>query len=305
MKIQKTIIACVILLLFGCASLQAKNALVIIAHGSPSEKWNAPVLSLENEIKDILKERNISGFDYVRVALMEFTEPTIASVIKDCENEGIDRIYAVPLFIAPSGHSENDVPNILGIKYDVQMIDELKKEGASLVNTHIPITLGPTLSYNSIIKDIILDRVKEMSTRADEEALVLLAHGSPDYQSFWTKMITEAGNYILGKTGIQYFDYAFVEVGQSFKEKALPAIIQAGEKKKKVLVQGIYLVSGVKRMSEYVEEEIKNKGQDSVIAYLIPTNAVYGNYGLLPDAGKRISYWVADRAEEWLSKKID
>lgn len=106
----------------------------------------------------------------------------------------------------------------------------------------------------------------------------------------------------MGKTGIQYFDYAFVEVGQSFNEKALPAIIQAGEKKKKVLVQGIYLSSGVKRMAEYAEEKIKYKGQDSLIAYSVPTNTVYGNYGLLPDAGKRISYWVVDRAEEWLSR---
>jgi len=60
---------------------------------------------------------------------MEFTEPSIASVIKDFEEKGITKVFALPLFIAPSGHSIYDIPTILGLYFDKEMIDELKDEG--------------------------------------------------------------------------------------------------------------------------------------------------------------------------------
>ena len=89
--------------------LNAKTALVVIAHGAPSPQWNKPVLDLENRLHSI----DIPGICYKRVALMEFSQPNISSVIKDCEKQGIDTVFALPLFIAPSSHSEDDIPNIL------------------------------------------------------------------------------------------------------------------------------------------------------------------------------------------------
>ena len=84
-----------------------------------------------------------------------------------------------PLFIAPSSHSEDDLPNILGIKYDPEVRKALEDEGASLVRTNIHITLAPTLSSGEVIKKSMLDRIRSLSQNPEDEAILLLAHGDP------------------------------------------------------------------------------------------------------------------------------
>ncbi len=72
------------------------------------------------------------------------------------------------------------------------------------------------MNYQTVMKDILLDKVKNLSDNPAEEALIILAHGDKHFMPIWEELTNETGNYILGKTGIEYFDNAFVEVGQSF-----------------------------------------------------------------------------------------
>ncbi len=278
---------------------QGKLGLLIIAHGSPSEQWNQPVINIENQVKELLKTKNISDFDEVRVALMEFTEPSIATVIKDMENKGVTKVYILPLFIAPSGHSLYDIPTILGLYYNQEMVDDIKEERIKIVDTKIKITVGPTLDYKNVMKDILLDKVKNLSDNSAEEALIILAHGDKNFKPIWEELINETGNYILGKTGIEYFDKAFVEVGQSFAIDGVSPIIKASENKKKVIVVGMYLSMGVKNMAEnsgfiMMGRTVKSKKMFE------GKNIVFLEHGLLPD--KRIAEWIVDRAVEWLNK---
>jgi cobalamin biosynthesis Co2+ chelatase CbiK len=290
----------IIIVLFSLnAVAQEKNALLIIAHGSPSQKWNQPVLNIENQVKELLKANKIFGFEEVRVALMEFTEPSIATVIKDLENKGITKIFALPIFIAPSGHSIYDIPTLLGLYYDKEMDDLLKEEKAEIVNTDIKITVGPTLNYENVMKDILLDKVKNLSDNSEEEALIILAHGDKNFKPVWEKLTNETGNYILAKTGIEYFDNAFVEVGQSFAIDGVSPILKASENKKKVIVVGMYLSMGVKNMAENSGFIMMGRTIESKKMFE-GKNIVFAEHGLLPD--KRIAEWIVDRAVEWLNK---
>lgn len=47
---------------FLCLQLPAKTALVVMAHGSPSEYWNQQVLALESRLQAL----EMPGIDYVR-----------------------------------------------------------------------------------------------------------------------------------------------------------------------------------------------------------------------------------------------
>jgi len=278
---------------------QGKIGLLIIAHGSPSEQWNQPVINIENQVEKLLKTKNILDFDEVRVALMEFIEPSIATVVKDMENKGITKVYALPLFIAPSGHSLYDIPTILGLYYNQEMVDDIKEEGIKIVDTKIKITVGPTLDYKNVMKDILLDKVKNLSDNPAEEALIILAHGDKNFKPIWEELINETGNYILGKTSIEYFDKGFVEVGQSFAIDGVSPIIKASENKKKVIVVGMYLSMGVKNMAEnsgfiMMGRTVKSKKMFE------GKNIVFLEHGLLHD--KRIPEWILDRAVEWLTK---
>jgi len=296
---MKKIFLILLVLISTNSFAQGKIGLLIIAHGSPSEQWNQPVIDIENQVKELLKTKNILDFDEVRVAFMEFTEPSIATVVKDMENKGITKVYALPLFIAPSGHSLYDIPTILGLYYNQEIVDDIKEEGIKIVDTNIKVTVGPTLDYKNVMKDILLDKVKNLSDNPAEEALIILAHGDKNFKPIWEELINETGNYILGKTSIEYFDKGFVGVGQSFAIDGVIPIIKASENKKKVIVVGMYLSMGVKNMAEnsgfiMMGQTMKSKKMFE------GKNIVFLEHGLLPD--KRIPEWILDRAVEWLNK---
>ncbi len=298
---MKKIILLLIVALFTVSiQAQEKKALLIIAHGSMSQPWNIPVLNLEKQVKGELAKQNIKGFEQVRVALMEMAKPTIADVFRDFEQQGITDVYAIPLFIAPSGHSLFDVPAILGLKYNKEKADEIKSEGTEIVNTRIKITVGPSMEYKNIIKNILLDKVKKLSENPDDEALVILAHGDENFEPLWENLVEETQNHILAKTGIDYSTHAFVEVGQSFSTDGVSAILQASDHKKRVIVIGMYLSMGVKRMADKPAPLVMMGFSMDTKKFFEGKNIVFAQDGLLPDA--RVTQWIVERAAEWLER---
>ncbi len=296
---MKKIMLALLVLLSINALAKDKTGLLIIAHGSPAEQWNQPVLKLEDQVRNLLNTKQAVGFDEVRVALMEFTEPSVATVVKEMEDKGITKIYALPLFIAPSGHSVYDVPTILGLYYNPKVGNALKEEGTRIVESKAKITIGPSLNYGNVIKEILLDRVLELSEDTKNEALVILAHGDGDFLPFWEGLCDETGNYILGKTGMEYFDKAFVEVGQSFGTEGVSTISYAAQKKDKVIVVGMYLSLAVKNMPGNSGMIMRGHKIDSQ-TMLKGKNVIYSDKGLLPS--EKITEWVVDRATEWLNQ---
>ncbi len=298
---MKKIILLLLVALFTL-SIQAheKKALLIIAHGSMSQPWNIPVLNLEKQVKSELVKQNIKGFVLVRVALMEMAKPTISDVFHDFEEQGITDVFAIPLFIAPSGHSLFDVPAILGLKYKKEKADEIKSEGTDIVNTRIKITVGASMEYENIIKNILLDKVKKLSEHPDNEALVILAHGDENFEPLWENLVEETQNFILAKTGIDYSTHAFVEVGQSFSTDGVSAILQASNHKNRVIVVGMYLSMGVKRMANKPAPLVMMGLCMDTKKFFKGKNIVFTQNGLLPDA--RITQWIVERANEWLEK---
>jgi len=275
---------------------QDKLGLVIIAHGSPLPQWNKPVLNLENEVKNIMSQNGNNQFSAIRVALMEFNEPSISNVIKDFENIGINKVYAIPLLIAPSGHSLFDIPTILGLYSDNDILNEIRGEGTDIVDTKIKITVGPTLNNSDILKTAMLNRVEELSTTPNSEGVVLLAHGDEHFEPIWSSMCKEIGYYICAKTGIEYSDYTFVEIGQSFATEGVSAILKATTKKEKTIVIGLYLSMGVEKMATNSASFMMGRKTETK-ALFADKNVRFAKKGILPD--KRISGWIVDIAIEW------
>lgn len=271
--------------------VSAKTALVVIAHGAPSDEWNQPVLNIEKELNQV----EIPGISYKRVALMEFSNPNINAVVNDCEKEGIDTIFALPLFIAPSSHSEDDIPNILGLKYNPATRKALAEENAEVVKSHIRFIVGPTLMNSDIIEKSMLQRIKEMSKDTKNEAVVLLAHGDPERIGFWKSILKKTGDYIKANTGIDYVDAQLVGMGYTFFKDVNPILMKAAVEKKKILVQGIYLMSSVSDMAKMAKMSEKQKNINSEV--------VYSEYGILPKSTPEVCHWIIDVTKEWLKNK--
>lgn len=276
----------------------AKTALVVIAHGSPMASWRQPVLALEQKVDSIVKKQGLKDISYVRVAMMEYTEPAVASVIKDCEAQGADTIFAVPLFIAPSSHSEEDLPNILNLKFTPEVRAELAEEGTQLVNSKTRIVLGPTLYSTDIIEKIMLNNVKRMSKNPKGEALLLLAHGDPERIGFWQMLLYKTCEYIKKYLGIDYADGELIAMGTGMDKEVLPMLEKAAQAKKRILVQGIYLTSNIDGMAK--RNKMAEKQAQS--SKLKNTEIVYSKEGILPNATEEIADWIVDRTKEYLKK---
>jgi len=278
-----------------CLSASAKNALIVVAHGSPMPFWNNKVMAIEEGVKKELAAQGVTKYDYVRVAMMEFTTPTIADVIRDCEKEGVDHIYMQPLFIAPSSHSEQDIPNILGMKYNKNTVSDLVEEGTELVNTNIPIVLGPVMSTDSILSVAMIKSVEQMSKDKDSEGVVLVAHGDYNYNGFWHNMLRKIGADIEGATGIKYLGGTFVGMGQRFKEDISKTVCEASKTKKRVLMVGVYLASGMKEFA-MMTKMLSPDGKmlvEGAEADVIPSE-----YGILPASQDEVCKWIVEKAVE-------
>ena len=269
---------------FSCLTLSARTALVVVAHGSPSEEWNRCVLDLEARLDTL----NLPGIDYRRVALMEFNQPNIASVIRDCEREGVDTVFVLPLFISPSGHSEDDIPNILGLKYSPSVHAELVAEGTEFVRTKMQIVVGPTLMDSGVIEKAMLERVRALSTDPQKEAVLFLAHGDAGRIGFWKHILRNCETAVR-EAGFDYVDNALVGMGQNFAKDVQPLIDGASAVKERILVQGIYLVSGVGSMARMF-------GMDRQAA---ANNIAYGEKGILPESMDDVLAWIENTVSEW------
>jgi len=275
------------------------RGLVIVGHGAPMPSWNAPVLALEDQVKTLLAEgEGRDVFAEVRVALMEFAEPSIHTVMCELEEAGIDEVYVLPLFIAPSGHSLFDVPTILGLYAEASMTEGLSDEGITIVDTDMKVTLGPTLRTGDVLRENMLDRILELSTDPEVESVVLLAHGDAATEPVWDDLCREIGSYVCSHTGIQHYDHALVEIGQSFPTRGIGAIAGAADKAERVLVVGLYLSMGVEAMAE---RSVLDTGMMKLTAgeVLRGKDIRYAVRGLLPDP--RIPEWIVDRAMEWVN----
>ncbi|RLB88877.1 MAG: hypothetical protein DRH50_14550 [Deltaproteobacteria bacterium] len=267
--------------------------LLIVAHGAPNPEWNSPVLSLEGQVIRALGEDN--PFRKVRVCMMEFASPTVADGIREMEEAGCTRIVVVPLLIAPSSHSFWDIPTLLGLYSDEELETELRREGASIVRSRLPITLTPTLDKGDLIPEIMVDRVKTLSKDPGNEAVVILAHGDTSTKSLWCKLMKKTVTYVCGETGITYGDWAFVHVGQSYK-RALGAIVEAAKHRKRVILVGCYLSIGVAEMHRRFMKTFPEKTVPGTENPLEDLDIIAAEQGLLPDP--RIPEWIADTAKK-------
>ncbi|MDR0335093.1 MAG: sirohydrochlorin nickelochelatase [Methanomassiliicoccaceae archaeon] len=86
----------------------AKEGILIIGHGSKLN-YNRDIMELHAKR---LKEK---GFKNVYIGFNETSAPLIEETLERMVKDGVDVIYALPLFIASGVHLTEDIPGKLGI----------------------------------------------------------------------------------------------------------------------------------------------------------------------------------------------
>jgi sirohydrochlorin cobaltochelatase len=81
-----------------------QSRLVLYAHGSEDPRWRQPFERLTRDLQQQL------GAERVRLAYMEFAEPTLMQVAAASSQEGALRLVILPVFMAAGAHLANDLP---------------------------------------------------------------------------------------------------------------------------------------------------------------------------------------------------
>jgi protoheme ferro-lyase len=256
-----------------------KPGLLILSHGAPMPQWNGPVEAFVDRVQELNATEKI--FHAIEGAFLEFTRPDASAGIKTLEEVGCDRIIVVPLFIAPSSHSHFDVPAVLGLYTSPTIRQTLEEEGARIAEPHVPVTITQTLDEGDILDRFCRDEVRKLSKDSANEAIVLLAHGCPDHYRLVDRMVRRVATFCCGQCGIDYADWVYCGMGQAYLEEVLPALTRCSDKKKRILVVGLYVSSSAKSIHESAMKQASAQTRMEFEELLEKTEIVFSESGLV------------------------
>ncbi len=260
-----------------------KIAVLLVNHGSVSKNWRSMLEDLEKSTREeILKIKSIGA---VRTAFMEYTEPSIATQMKYFDKMGYKEVIVVPLFLTISSHSEGDIPTILGLKNNPEILASLKKEKIETYRAKARVTIAPNLDYPTFLKKNILRRYKALAPKGKKPGVVLVAYGDKDYDQQWKKLVKDIGKYLKNVEGVKAIAYSWCGhlVGYS-KEPTKKAITQVLAREKSAVVIPILVA-----VDEYFQNDII---QGAVDTFKKGKNVLYKQDAVLPDNNLR--QWIIE-----------
>lgn len=260
-----------------------KIGVIIVNHGSNSDLWREMLTDVELSVKEeLLQNKKISD---VRTAFMEYTEPSLATRLKEYDEEGYSEVIIVPLFLTVSSHYSHDIPEICGVSNNPKIREQLAKENIEVYKAKANVTITPPLDYTSILKKNIERRVIALSDDSSNEGILLVAYGDADYNQQWEEMVNEIGKYLKLKTGHESVAYSWCGhlVGYS-TQPTMDGIEKLFELEDNVIVVPLLVAN-----DSYFQNDIIQTAVDNSVN---STNVKYIQDAILPD--DNLNKWVID-----------
>lgn len=272
-----------------------KIGVLFVNHGSRSETWRKALMDLEANIKDsILMDGKIAG---TKTAHMEYTEPSIASRLKEFDKEGYTHIVVVPIFLTVSPHSFEDIPTIIGQKEDAHSMEMLKIEKIERYTPKAKTHIAPTLDFTDVLQKNVLRRVQSLTKDPANEGLVLMGYGDETYNKEWSELFSKVGEYVNKNTGIDKLTYGWCGHIAHYNPDSTTAAIKRVLKTKKTAIVVPVLVAH----DEMFQIQIIGDGIAKI------TNSkdvvVYKPDAILPD--KNIEHWAISISKEYANKILN
>ncbi len=266
-----------------------KVGVLLVNHGSRSQTWRNALTSLEESVRpEILRDKRIGA---VSTAFMEYTEPSIATKLREFDAEGYTDVVIVPVFLTVSSHTFDDIPTIIGQKEDASSLQSLKIEKIERYTPRARVHITPTLDFAGILKENILRRVKALSVKADEEALVLIAYGDATYESEWISLLKDVSDHVRQKIGISEHTHAWCgHLVHYDPRKTTDAITAVLEKRKTAIVVPVLVAHDEMFQVKIIGDGIANVPENK-------TRVRYKPDSILPD--ENVSAWVIDIARQY------
>lgn len=287
------------LILLSCSqnaenkSEDKKIGILLVSHGSRSAAWREMLSAVEDSVRtEVLENKDISG---LKSAFMEYTEPSIATRLKEFDKEGFTDVIIIPLFLTVSGHSFDDIPTIAGLKSSQADIEHLKQERIEVYKAKANITITELLDYPKFLGLNLAERVKKLSKNPKDEGCILVAYGDEEYNKEWTALLENMYGVIEKETGINKFDLSWCGHIVSYDpEPTSNAIRNVLSEKKTALVMPVLVAFDEMFQGQVIGDAIDNvKMRDRIL---------YKPDAILPD--KNFEKWVINAANKYTAQLI-
>lgn len=277
------------------STASSKVGVLILAHGG-DKSWNAEV----EKAADIIRKTNP-----VEVAFGMATKRTIQPAVDALMKSGVEEIVAVPLFISSHSSVITSTEYLLGARAEApkalaifakmnhghggdhashNMAEDASFDPLTPVASKVPIKMAAALDAHPIVADILLSRALEISKKAENEVVILVAHGpvSDDENQLWLNNMAKLADGIKAKSKFARIDYLTVrdDAPKDIRDQAtaeLRAVVQKSlDEKRSVLIVPLLLSYGG------IEKGIQKRLEG--LDYTMP------NHAILPD--ERIADWI-------------
>ena len=269
-----------------------KIGVLLVNHGSRSATWRESLLNLEMQVTTpILAHPTVKG---IKTAFMEYTEPSIATRMKEFDREGFTDIIIVPVFLTVSPHTFDDIPTIVGLKEDPHSMQQLKIENIERYTSTAKPHITPPLDFTDILQQNLLRRVTALSKNPGQEGLVLIGYGDETYDKEWIELFDKVAGYIRQHTGITGYSYGWCGHIANYKPEETTAAINAVLKSARTALVIPVLVAHdemfqIKIIGDGIAKVPDNK-----------TRVLYKPDSILPDPN--VERWVVSVADEYVRK---
>ena len=269
-----------------------KIGVLLVNHGSRSETWRNGLLQLESHVApSIFRNSTVKG---LKTAFMEYTEPSIATRMKEFDREGFTDVIIVPVFLTVSPHTFDDIPTIVGLKEDPHSMQQLKIEKIERYTPRAQAHVTPPLDFTDMLQKNLLRRVTALSHDPTHEGLVLIGYGDETYDKEWVTLFNKVAGYVRQHTGIAEYSSGWCGHIANYKPEETTAAINAVLKSARTALVIPVLVAH--------DEQFQIKIIGDGIAK-VPDNknrVVYKPDSILPDPN--IERWVVSVTDEYVRK---
>jgi hypothetical protein len=172
-NIPGCIICLILFFVIGCQGRpqdsSEKLGIIVVSHGYYRDSWN-----------DLVRETvfKVNSVYPLRLAFMDFVpQQDIQKAIEELKKEGVKRIRIIPfLFCSYSSHIMQ-ILNIFSIHHGYQSPVDNINEGISPVEADLEKEITSGIDFDSLIAEVLLERLKELTLHPDDEVLILFIHG--------------------------------------------------------------------------------------------------------------------------------
>lgn len=271
---------------------EQKIGVLLVNHGSRSETWRNALIQLEKNVTDtILSRGDVKG---IKTAFMEYTEPSIATRLKEFDVDGFTDIIIVPIFLTVSPHSFEDIPTIIGQKEDPQSMEMLKIEKIERYTPKAKTYITPLLDFTDILQKNVLRRTEALSKNPEQEGLVLIGYGDESYDKEWGDLFNNVAEYVKKDKGISQHSYGWCgHIAHYDPNETTKAINAVLESKATAIVIPVLVAH-----DEYFQIEIIGGGIEKVERN--KERVLYKPDAILPDTN--IEAWVVNITNEFVKK---